>query len=131
MNQFSELSNDDPNAFLLNFSAICTSSRWTPVSDKAICLRLFPNSFTGSVRLWLNSLAPNSLTNWRKLAWKFFYWSTFLLLRFQVKNEITVLYQLKGLKISWENVPIKDNKNSIGLSSHMFSSHKMYLPPRF
>lgn len=54
-----------------NFVVICNSYKQHQVPEIAIWLRLFPFSLRGTTRLLLNSLEPNSTTNWEEIARKF------------------------------------------------------------
>ena len=60
--QFAGLPSEDPNAHLGSFLDICDTFRINRVSADAIRLRLFPFSLRDKAKLWLRSLAPNSIT---------------------------------------------------------------------
>ena len=66
--QFGGLPMEDPNAHLASFLDICDTFRMNGVSSDAIRLRLFPFSLRDKAKLWLSSLAPNSITSWDTLS---------------------------------------------------------------
>ena len=78
--QFAGLSSEDPNAHLASFLDICDTFRMNGVSPDAIKLRLFPFSLRDKAKLWLSSLAPNSITSWDFLS-KAFLTKYYLLVR--------------------------------------------------
>lgn len=89
MGQFNGLSSEDTNMHLLNFVVAYNSYKQYQVSIDAIKLQLFPFSLNTIVRLWLNSLAQNSITTWEEMIKKFIM-RYFLPSRIvQFKNEIT------------------------------------------
>lgn len=69
--QFNGVPIGDPHMHVQNFVVICNSYKQHQVPEIAIWLRLFPFSLRGTTRLLLNSLEPNSTTNWEEIARKF------------------------------------------------------------
>ena len=70
--QFVGLPSEDSNAQLASFLDICDTFKINGVSADAIRLRLFSFSMRDKVKLWLSSLAPNSITSWDLLSKAFF-----------------------------------------------------------
>lgn len=66
--QFGGLSTEDPNAHLAQFLEIYDTFKMNGVSSDAIKLRLFPFSLRDKAKLWLHSLAPQSITSWDLLS---------------------------------------------------------------
>lgn len=75
---------------LVNFINICKSFDNPGVGQNAIFLRLFPLSLFSKTTIWLNKLAVNFITNWRKLKRafleRFFLLSRMLQLRDEINN---------------------------------------------
>lgn len=113
--QFNGLPSEDLPMHLLNFMAICNSYMHHQVSENAIQHWLFLFSLNGAVILWLNSLAPNSITTWEEMAPKFIlkYFPPSIIVQF--RNEITFfvqnrqwvfLWHRRDSRIYWGSAPI-------------------------
>lgn len=91
--QFNALPSEDPNMHLLNFVAIYDSNKQHQVCKDAVRVRLFPFFLNEAARLWLNSLAPNSIATWEEMTIKFIlkYFPVSRIVQF--RNEITFLFR--------------------------------------
>ena len=65
------LTNEDPNAHILNFLEVCDTLKYNEVRDDAIRLRLFPFSLKDKAKHYLISEPPDSITSWDDLSNKF------------------------------------------------------------
>ena len=64
------MSSKDPNTHLTSFLEICNMVKDNRVNKEVIRLRLFPFSFKDRAKNWLNSMPPDSITNWEDLVQK-------------------------------------------------------------
>ncbi|KAK1430086.1 hypothetical protein QVD17_12590 [Tagetes erecta] len=69
--QFHGMRDEDPHAHLTKFDRVCSTFRLNGVTTEAIKLRLFPFSLTDQAAIWLDSLAPGTITSWTELQTKF------------------------------------------------------------
>ncbi|XP_062094211.1 uncharacterized protein LOC133800271 [Humulus lupulus] len=66
--QFSGMPTEDPHLHLRSFLEVSDSFMLQGVSEEALRLKLFPFSLRDRARSWLNTLPPDSVTNWNDLA---------------------------------------------------------------
>ncbi|KAK1423916.1 hypothetical protein QVD17_19227 [Tagetes erecta] len=69
--QFHGMRDEDPHAHLTKFDRVCSTFCLNGVTAEAIKLRLFPFSLTDQAAIWLDSLAPGTITSWTELQTKF------------------------------------------------------------
>ncbi|XP_062094038.1 uncharacterized protein LOC133800081 [Humulus lupulus] len=69
--QSSGMPTEDPHLHLRSFLEVSDSFKLQGVSEEALRLKLFPFSLRDRARSWLNTLPPDSVTNWNDLAEKF------------------------------------------------------------
>ncbi|XP_030497803.2 uncharacterized protein LOC115713460 [Cannabis sativa] len=69
--QFGGSPTEDPHLHIRSFLEVSDSFKLQGVSEEALRLKLFPFSLRDRARAWLNTLPPDSVTNWNDLAEKF------------------------------------------------------------
>ncbi|KAM6544070.1 hypothetical protein CsatB_008517 [Cannabis sativa] len=69
--QFGGSPTEDPRLHIRSFLEVSDSFKLQGVSEEALRLKLFPFSLRDRARAWLNTLPPDSVTNWNDLAEKF------------------------------------------------------------
>ncbi|XP_030478162.1 uncharacterized protein LOC115695219 [Cannabis sativa] len=69
--QFGGSPTEDPHLHIHPFLEVSDSFKLQGVSEEALRLKLFPFSLRDRARAWLNTLPPDSVTNWNNLAKKF------------------------------------------------------------
>ncbi|XP_062089610.1 uncharacterized protein LOC133796144 [Humulus lupulus] len=101
---FSGMPTEDPHLHLRSFLEVSDSFKHQGVSEEALRLKLFPFSLRDRARSWLNTLPPDSVTNWNDLAEKFLrkYFPPTRNAKF--KSEIMSFHQLEDESTSdlWE-----------------------------
>nr|GEZ89665.1 reverse transcriptase domain-containing protein [Tanacetum cinerariifolium] len=69
--QFFGHDKEDPHAHIRYFNKITSTMRVPNVSSSSIKLMLFPFSFEGAARIWVEKEPPRSILNWDDLVSKF------------------------------------------------------------
>lgn len=69
--QFNRLAHEDPNQHIGNSLEICDTFKQTGIFDDVISHKLFLFSLKDKAKVWLNSLAPSTITTWEELAQNF------------------------------------------------------------
>ncbi|KAA3470052.1 protein FAR1-RELATED SEQUENCE 5-like [Gossypium australe] len=69
--QFSGMPTKDPHLNLRLFMEMSESFKMASVTKDALRLKLFPYSLRDRAQAWLNSLPPDSISTWQKLAERF------------------------------------------------------------
>ena len=65
--QFHGLSGEDPNKYLSEFHAVCTSMKPKQVTEDQIKLRAFPFSLKDTANDWFFYLPPGTIDTWAKM----------------------------------------------------------------
>ena len=69
---FHGLDHESPYGHIKKFKDICATFKFQNFSEESVHLRLFPFSFQGRARVWLDSNMPRSITSWESLLTKFY-----------------------------------------------------------
>ncbi|GJR65310.1 reverse transcriptase domain-containing protein [Tanacetum coccineum] len=91
--KFHGFERDDPHAHIHWFNKITSTLKYKNVPHDAIKLMLFPFSFEGAARIWLEKEPPRSILTWEDLVSKFVNYFFPPLKTTNLKNDITNFQQ--------------------------------------
>lgn len=69
--KFHGLDSESPYLHLKEFDEVCATLQYNNVTDDVVMLKMFPFSLKETVKSWLHSLRPNTISTWQEMTREF------------------------------------------------------------